>query len=78
MKNNHAKGLSVQYLGENGIKLVPKKYSSKLSKDIYPPSCLSIWKGKKLIAVPDINYSDKEIKSIRKYELIDIHSQLKE
>ena len=78
MKDNYAKGLSVQYLGENGIKLVPKKYSSKLIKDIYPPSCLSIWKGKKLIAVPDIDYSDKEIKSIRKYELIDIHSQLKE
>ena len=78
MKNDYAKGLSIQYLGENGIKSVPKRYSNKLIKDIYPPSHLSIWKGKKLIAVPDINYSDKNIKSIKKYELIDIHSQLKE
>ena len=44
MKNDYAKGLSIQYLGENGIKSVPKRYSNKLNKDIYPPSHLSIWK----------------------------------
>ena len=78
MKKDYAKGLSVQYLGENGIRLVPKKYSNNLIKDIYPPSHLSVWKGKRLIAIPDINYSDRNIKSIKKYELIEIHSQLME
>ena len=78
MKNDYAKGLSIQYLGENGIKALPKKYGNKLEKDTHPHSYLSIWKGRKLIAVPDIKYLDKNIKSIKKYELIDIYPNLKE
>ena len=52
MENDFAKGLSVQYLGANGLMTLPKKYNDKLTKDLYPASYLSLWKGKKLVAVP--------------------------
>ena len=78
MENDFAKGLSVQYLGENGLMTLPKKYNNKLMKDLYPASYLSLWKGNKLVAVPDINYLIKDIRSIKKYALIDIHPYLME
>ena len=78
MKNDFAKGLSVQYLGPKGLIALPEKYKNKLIKDLYPASYLSLWKGKKLVAVPDINYVIKDIRSIKKYDLIDIHPYLAE
>ncbi|MDC3263104.1 tRNA lysidine(34) synthetase TilS [Pelagibacterales bacterium] len=78
MENDFAKGLSVQYLGANGLMSLPKKYNDKLMKDLYPASYLSLWKGKKLVAVPDVNYLIKDIRSIKKYALIDIHPYLME
>jgi len=47
-------------------------------KDLYPASYLSLWKGKKLVAVPDVNYLIKDIRSIKKYALIDIYPYLME
>ena len=78
MENDFAKGLSVQYLGANGLMTLPKKYNNKLMKDLYPASYLSLWKGKKLVAVPDVNYLIKDIRSIKKYALIDIYPYLME
>jgi hypothetical protein len=78
MENDYSNGLTVQYLGINGLMTLPKKYRSKLIKDLYPASYLSLWKGKKLVAVPDINYLIRDIRSIKKYDLIDIHPHLME
>ena len=78
MENDYSNGLTVQYLGINGLMTLPKKYRSKLTKDLYPASYLSLWKGKKLVAVPDINYLIRDIRSIKKYDLIDIHPHLME
>ena len=78
MQKNYAKGLIIRYLGNEGIEYLPPKYKKKLNQHEYAPYYLSRWKKSKLLAVPDIGYKDKKVKSIRKYELNDVYELLKE
>ena len=78
MQNDYAKGLIIRYLGKEGIEHLPSRYKKKLCQHDYAPYYLSIWKNSKLIAVPDIGYSDKKEKSIRKYELNNVYELLTE
>jgi hypothetical protein len=80
MKTDYAKGLVLRYLGSEGKDMLPKKYKDKLKllKHEHASSYLSIWKQKQLVAVPDIGFSDKKVKTIKKYELTDIYELLEE
>ena len=78
MQNNYAKGLVIRYLGNEGIEYLAPKYKKKLHQNEFALYYLSIWKKSKLVAVPDIGYRDKKVKSIKKYELNDVYELLTE
>ncbi len=77
MKSNYDNGLVIRYLGCDGKERLPKKYRLELIDHEHFESYLSIWRQKEVVAVPDIGFNDRKVKSIMKYEITDIYELLK-